>query len=138
MILTIGLWNRSVSGYKSLLLSSLTTLQIPLPRALLNLLIVYLSNFAGCLVMAYIFSYQTDIFQAEPYLSYVQELAFTKTRAHPWWVIFLKAIPANTLVCMAVMLGFAARDGAGKVRLCMVLRTFSQPRLPRYWRFGSR
>jgi len=100
MILTIGVWNRT----------------IPIKRALLNLFIVYISNFAGCLVMSYVFAYQTDIFRAEPYLSYVQEIAFSKTRAHPWWVIFLKAIPANTLVCMAVMLGFAARDGAGKVR----------------------
>lgn len=58
----------------------------------------------------------------EPYLSYIQELAYSKTRAHPWWVIFLKAIPANTLVCMAVMLGFSARDGAGKVRFPILSR----------------
>ncbi|KIM29025.1 hypothetical protein M408DRAFT_329061 [Serendipita vermifera MAFF 305830] len=99
MILTIGLWNRA----------------IPFKRALLNLVIVYTANFLGCLVMSYIFSYQTDLFREEPYLSYVREIAYSKTRAHPWWVIFLKAIPANTLVCMAVMLGFAARDGAGKI-----------------------
>ncbi|CAG7845985.1 Uncharacterized transporter YrhG [Serendipita indica DSM 11827] len=99
MILSIGLWNRV----------------IPVRRALLNLLIVYIANFFGCVLMSYIFSYQTDIFEAEPWRSFVQEIAYSKTRAHPWWVIFLKAIPANTLVCMAVMLGFAARDSAGKI-----------------------
>jgi len=122
MILTIGLWNRAVNRYPGLALSKISSyLQIPLKRALLNLLIVYISNFTGCLLMAYVFSYQTDLFQDEPYRSYVQSIAYTKTRAHPWWVIFLKAIPANTLVCMAVMLGFAARDGAGKVSLCTTL-----------------
>jgi formate transporter len=65
--------------------------------------------------MAYIFSYQTDIFREEPWRSYAQSIAVSKTREYPWWVIFLKAIPANTLVCMAVALGFAARDSAGKV-----------------------
>lgn len=88
--------------------------------------------------MAYVFSYQTEIFQAEPYLSYVQEIAFTKTRAHPWWVIFLKAIPANTLVCMAVMLGFAARDGAGKVGPRIIYTHSLNLDCSRYWRFGSR
>jgi formate/nitrite transporter FocA (FNT family) len=96
--------------------------QIPVKRALLNLVIVYIFNFLGCLTMSYIFSYQTHIFREEPFRSYVQGIAYTKTRAYPWHVIFLKAIPANTLVCMAVILGFAARDGAGKVRTKTMLR----------------
>ncbi|KAG8794775.1 hypothetical protein FRC17_008231 [Serendipita sp. 399] len=99
MILSIGLWNRA----------------IPYRRALLNLLVVYVFNFLGCLVMSYIFSYQTELFHAEPWRSFTQEIAISKTKAHPWWVIFLKAIPANALVCMAVMLGFASRDSAGKI-----------------------
>ncbi|KAG8757603.1 hypothetical protein FRC14_001894 [Serendipita sp. 396] len=99
MILSIGIWNRA----------------IPFRRALLNLLIVYTFNFLGCLVMSYIFSYQTELFHAEPWRSFTQEIAISKTKAHPWWVIFLKAIPANALVCMAVMLGFASRDSAGKI-----------------------
>jgi formate/nitrite transporter FocA (FNT family) len=32
-----------------------------------------------------------------------------------WGVLFLKAIPANAMVCMAVMLGIASRDSAGKI-----------------------
>jgi formate/nitrite transporter FocA (FNT family) len=32
-----------------------------------------------------------------------------------WGVLFLKAIPANAMVCMAVMLGLASRDSAGKI-----------------------
>lgn len=32
-----------------------------------------------------------------------------------WGVIFLRAIPANIMVCMALMLGLAARGAAGKI-----------------------
>ena len=99
MILTIGLWNRS----------------IPLSRALLNLLIVWTGNFLGCLTCAVLFSYETELFSKEPYLSFVRDFAYSKTKEHSWGNIFLRAIPANTLVCMAVMLGFAARDSAGKI-----------------------
>jgi formate/nitrite transporter len=99
MILSVGLFNRAVRP----------------PKAFLNLFTVYAFNFAGCLFAAYFFGYLTELFEAEPYLSYVREIAYSKTRAHPWHNLFLRAIPANTLVCMAVMLGFSARDGAGKI-----------------------
>lgn len=61
------------------------------------------------------FSYLTGIFDEEPWRSFAQEIAYSKTRSHTWPQLFLRAIPANTLVCMAVMLGFAARDSAGKI-----------------------
>ena len=99
MILAIGLWNRS----------------IPPSRALINLVIVWAANFLGCLTCAVLFSYETELFAEEPYLSFVRDLAYSKTKGHSWINLFLRAIPANTLVCMAVMLGFAARDGAGKI-----------------------
>jgi formate/nitrite transporter len=99
MILAIGLWNRS----------------IPASRALTNLLIVWIGNFLGCLTCAFLFSYETELFSQEPYLSFVTDLAYTKAKGHSWVNIFLRAIPANTLVCMAVILGFAARDSAGRI-----------------------
>jgi formate/nitrite transporter FocA (FNT family) len=46
----------------------------------------------------------------------MQRLAFSFQDAHiGWGVLFLKAIPANAMVCMAVMLGLASRDSAGKI-----------------------
>ena len=100
MILAIGLWNGSLQ---------------PPSRALINLVIVWTANFLGCLTCAVLFSYQTELFAQEPYLSFVRDLAYSKTKEHSWVNIFLRGIPANALVCMAVMLGFAARDGAGKI-----------------------
>src|SRR5260221_269094 len=64
MILTIGLWNRT----------------IPLSGALINLLIVWTGNFLGCLICAVLFSYETELFSQEPYLSFVRDLAYTKPK----------------------------------------------------------
>lgn len=99
MILAIGLWNRS----------------IPYSRVLISLSIVWIGNFLGCLTCAFLFSYKTELFSEDPYLTFVRDFAYTKTKGHSWINIFLRAIPANTLVCMAVMLSFSARDSAGKI-----------------------
>lgn len=63
---------------------------------------------------AYFFGYLTELFKHEPYLSYVTSVAVTKT-SYGWGVIFLRAIVANTCVCLGVVLGFASRDAAGKI-----------------------
>jgi len=81
---------------------------------LVNWAIVYLANFAGCVLSAYLFAYLTGIFATEPYLSYVQSVAYTKTH-EGWGVIFLKGIVANTCVCLGYVLGMASRDAAGKI-----------------------
>jgi len=88
---------------------------IPARRVALNLLMVYLGNWSGCLFTAYFFAVRTKLFEAEPYHSYLQSYTLSKVTGHGWGVLFLKAIPANTLVCMSVVLGMAARDSAGKI-----------------------
>jgi formate/nitrite transporter len=102
MLLAIGWYNRVV----------------PLRRVLINWLVVYIGNFCGCLIVAYFLGYLTHLFEDEPFLSYVQSIAYAKTRTHGWGNLFLRAIPANVLVCMAVVLGIAAEESAGKV-LCL-------------------
>ncbi|TDL27115.1 hypothetical protein BD410DRAFT_763442 [Rickenella mellea] len=99
MILGVGLLNRVISPR----------------RVLLNLITVYLGNWSGCLLTAYFFGYKTEIFAHEPYTSYLQSFTISKIEGHGWGVLFLRAIPANTLVCMAVVLALAARDTAGKI-----------------------
>lgn len=66
------------------------------------------------LEQAYLFGYLTQLFEHEPYLSYVQSIAVSKTH-YGWGVIFLKGIVANTCVCLGVLLGLASRDAAGKI-----------------------
>ncbi|KZV83158.1 Formate/nitrite transporter [Exidia glandulosa HHB12029] len=97
-ILAVGAYNRSV----------------PLPRILLNLIVVYIGNFIGCVLGGYLFAFIPGLFEADPYLTYVRYVAVSKTH-HGWGNLFLRAIPANTLVCMAVTMGIASREAAGKI-----------------------
>lgn len=82
MILAIGIYNRGV----------------PVRRVVLNLTVVYLANFMGCLLATYLFAYVTDLFKDEPYITYVRQIAVQKTRSYGWGNLLLRSIPANTLV----------------------------------------
>ena len=46
--------------------------------------------------------------------SYVRGIAEKKARL-TFWVIFLRGIPANSLVCLSIFMGLAARDVVGKI-----------------------
>ncbi|MCC5928063.1 MAG: formate/nitrite transporter family protein [Cyclobacteriaceae bacterium] len=74
----------------------------------------YFANFAGALLIAWLFALQTDVFAADPWKSYIVQMSIFKTQ-HGFWVVFVKGIFANILVCMAVWMAFAAKDVAGKV-----------------------
>ncbi|RKP16974.1 Formate/nitrite family of transporter [Rozella allomycis CSF55] len=97
MVLALGLFGRRVS-YK---------------KVLINWPLVLLGNVAGCIFMAYFFGYLTEIFKMDPFLTYLVHLTEKKCRLAVH-VIFLRAIPANALVCMAIVLGTASRDLTGK------------------------
>lgn len=77
-------------------------------------LIIYLANFLGALLVAYFFAYKAGVVTAEPYASYLTDLAIAKTQA-PFMTILIKAIGANWLVCLAVWMSYAAKDGSGKI-----------------------
>ena len=79
-----------------------------------NWSVVLVSNFVGAVFTVYLFSYLTQLHGTEPWLSYVQGIAVTKINMKPE-VAFLRAIPANALVCTSVLLGQQARDMIGKL-----------------------
>jgi len=115
--------------------SSLTTgyynRVISLRSLLLNWLIVYIGNWAGTLVVAYFLGFLTDLFGVKQYRDFLDTLVIgklediskfrssyqpgQKLNSVDWGQIFLRAIPANIMVCMALMLGIAARGAAGKI-----------------------
>lgn len=76
--------------------------------------LAYLGNFAGALMVAYLFAHQTGILQADPWLSAAQRIGIHKTSGS-FTEVFVKGIGANWLVCMAVWLSYGARDVIGKV-----------------------
>jgi formate/nitrite transporter FocA (FNT family) len=79
-----------------------------------NWTVVLVSNFVGAVLTVFFFGYLTEFHQSEPWLSYIQEIAVRKVNMKPH-VAFLRAIPANALVCTCILLGLSARDMMGKL-----------------------
>lgn len=81
---------------------------------IINWIVVFLSNFIIILFFTYLFAFQTGIFTVEPFNSFLIALAQKKC-GYSFAQALLLSIPANTLVCLAIFLGLAARDVTGKV-----------------------
>ncbi|KAI9034625.1 Formate/nitrite transporter-domain-containing protein [Hyaloraphidium curvatum] len=81
---------------------------------LLNWTLVYVSNMGAAFFFAFLFGYVTNIYGTQPYLSFLATVANSKT-SMPWYMIFVRAIPANALVCLSIFMGLAARDVTGKI-----------------------
>jgi formate transporter len=79
-----------------------------------NWLLVYFANFAGALVIVWMFSYQAELLSAEPWKSFINKLAIGKTSA-PFMKVFIKGVGANWLVCLAVWMSYSAKDIPGKI-----------------------
>ena len=79
-----------------------------------NWSVVLVANFVGCVFTVFMFAHLTDLFEHEPWQSYAKGIAITKINLKPE-VAFLRAIPANALVCTSVLLGQQARDMIGKL-----------------------
>lgn len=79
-----------------------------------NWAIVYMGNFIGSLIVAFLFAYIAGTFEKEPWLHTVKSIGIAKTSA-PFHKIFVKAIACNWLVALAMWLSFAAKDVIGKI-----------------------
>ncbi len=88
--------------------------RITVSGLLYNWSVVLVSNFAGCVVTVYLFGKLTHLFEDEPWLSYCRGVAAYKIHLKPE-ICFLRAIPANALVCTSVLLGQQARTMPGKL-----------------------
>ncbi|MCI9162158.1 MAG: formate/nitrite transporter family protein [Lachnospiraceae bacterium] len=89
--------------------------EITLRGMLRNWLIVYLGNFAGSVLVAWMvaYSHQLSLFDGQLAASAVST-AVAKV-SMPFLDAFLKGVLCNLLVCLAVWVSFAAKDAAGKV-----------------------
>ncbi|TPX57866.1 hypothetical protein PhCBS80983_g03514 [Powellomyces hirtus] len=92
---------------------------------MVNWTVVFCANFAACALTAYLLGYLTDLFEPEPFRSYVIAVATRKVQL-PFYKAFLMGIPANALVCLSFFLGLAARDVTGKILgLYLPIATFA-------------
>ena len=79
-----------------------------------NVLVVsFSSNLCGCLFFDYFLAYRTQVLLAEPYLSWTLAVADGKL-ALDWGVVVLRAVGANTLVCVAIFMTSTSRQALGR------------------------
>ncbi|CAE6432734.1 hypothetical protein ACGC1H_006765 [Rhizoctonia solani] len=103
MIFSIGWYNRA----------------IPVRRSIINLLVVYIGNWCGCLIMAYFMAYLSDLFADSSSKQWMNTLVLGKV-GHGWGILFLRAIGANTMVCVAIAMFNACTDSAGKIMILWI------------------
>ncbi|KAH7412366.1 Formate/nitrite transporter-domain-containing protein [Phaeosphaeria sp. MPI-PUGE-AT-0046c] len=99
MILGLGLINKKVPFWVSVR----------------HTILVYIGNWAGTLLVGYFFGYLTDLLGTPQYRTFLKELVLGKLEGPNWGQLFLRAIPANMMVCMAIMLSVASRSATGKM-----------------------
>lgn len=71
--------------------------------------IVYVGNFAGCLLFAYFLVYYVGLTSPEPWHSSIINAAEAKV-SMPWLVVLVKGIGANWCVCLAIWLALAGHS----------------------------
>jgi formate/nitrite transporter len=82
--------------------------------AIIALVISFIGNWAGTHFGAFFCAYLCDIFDAEPYRSGLIALVETKNSLN-FGIVFLRAIPANFLVCSAIFFNVTAEDLISKL-----------------------
>ncbi len=80
-----------------------------------NFGLVLVGNFLGAVFVAFFLAVQTGVLTIEPQLSTLEEIALLKGQQESVWQIFLRALGANWLVCLAVWLALSATDTSGKI-----------------------
>jgi formate/nitrite transporter len=79
-----------------------------------NMCLSYTGNLIGSLFVAFFLAYQTNLLASDPWLSVTVAISEVKVR-QSFWVLFLKGIGCNWLVCLAIWLAVASEDTAGKI-----------------------
>jgi len=89
--------------------------RIKIKKMLLNWLLVYCGNFAGCLCIAWM-SYHSGLFNSSDGLlgGMTIKIAVNKT-SMPFYSAFLLGVMCNWLVCLAVWVSSGSRDFTGKI-----------------------
>ena len=87
--------------------------ELTLRRVAVLLLVSYIFNFVGAQLVAWLLSAHVGMLDKEPWQGYLHGLAGGKVE-QAFWPVFVKGIGANWLVCLGMLMGYAAKDIAGK------------------------
>ncbi|KAF8600348.1 hypothetical protein BDV93DRAFT_447734 [Ceratobasidium sp. AG-I] len=99
LVFSIGWYNRAISVH----------------RSIINLTLIYIGNWCGCLLVSYFLAYLSGLFADASSRQWMDTVVVGKTLGHGWGVLFLRAIGANVMVCIAISMFTACTDSAGKI-----------------------
>lgn len=119
LMLVVVLGADLFTGNNALLMPPLLERRIGLGRVLMNWTVIWLTNFAGCLLVAYFLVYLTGLTASGPYAVAVNGIAVSKV-LQSFGVVFLKGIGANWCVCLAVWLALSGKSLGEKLLACEI------------------
>lgn len=115
----VGLIMVSITG-ADLFTSDCTAFTLPVLQKKLRvsafvklLLLSYIFNFVGTQLVVWLLSSGIGLFDKEPWQGYLHHYSAAKVNQE-FWVVLVKGIGANWLVCLGMWMGFAAKDIIGK------------------------
>ena len=79
-----------------------------------NMFLSYTGNLIGSLFVAYFLAYQTHLLSSAPWLSFTTGISEAKV-SQCFWVLFLRGLGCNWLVCLAIWMALASEEIAGKI-----------------------
>lgn len=82
---------------------------------LMHWTLTFFGNLAGSLFVVSIIAGYGGVFSADAYKTEIHTFVTTKQLTPGWHQIFLRAIGANWLVCLAVFLGMSGRELVSKI-----------------------
>lgn len=77
------------------------------------LLLSYVFNFAGAQIVAFLLSSEVGLLDKDPWQVYLHTYSEAKVN-QDFLKVFIKGIGANWLVCLGMLMGYAAKDVMGK------------------------
>lgn len=119
LMLTVILGADLFTGNNALLIPPALNGRLSWTGVLKNWTLIWLSNFAGALAVAYFLVHLTGTAASGPYPEAIAKIAAAKTSATPM-VVFLKGIGANWCVCLAVWLALGGRRLGEKLLACEI------------------
>lgn len=113
LVLTLIAGGELLTGNMMTLPMALFSRQIGAAALIYNWVMVTIANFVGSLAVAYFFGHYLGLTEGD-FLATTVSIAQHKVAAD-FGHAFVSAIGCNWLVCLAVWLGFASKDVAGKI-----------------------
>lgn len=119
LMLVVVLGAELFTGNNALLIPPLLARKCTLGDVILNWTLVYLGNFAGALLFAWLLVYLPGLTSSGPYPEAVRAIATAKVSAG-FGTVLLKGIGANWCVCLAVWLAMSGRRLGEKLLACQI------------------